>query len=81
VGWKDRTSNFGWDWRFSYFQTHADRLWDPANEHRRHFSGIKRPELESKHSHAYIVEVENEWSYTSASPLFSWNVGGSFSRF
>ena len=45
-----------------------DRLWGPKNTFR-HISGVKQQEWEADYLPPFGVPVENEWSYTAASPI------------
>ena len=40
------------------------------SEYRRSFLTVKRPEHEIDHSPSPSAEVKNEWSFTSARPVF-----------
>jgi len=59
---------------FSLLQNCPDRLWSPCsllfNGHQGSFPGrVKQPRREVNHLPPSTVEVKNEWSYTSASPI------------
>jgi hypothetical protein len=46
-----------------------DRLWGPHSLLFDGYQGVKRPELETDHSHATNAEVKEMWIYTPSPPI------------
>jgi hypothetical protein len=60
-------------YKFFFSSCHPDRRWGPSNflfsGYRSSLPGAERPGREVGYSPRSSAEVENEWSYTSASHL------------
>ena len=73
AGWSEVRITAGARYLFCY-QKYPDRLWGPSSflftEYRSISPGVKRPGREAIHSPPPIAQVKNEWSYTSAPPIF-----------
>jgi hypothetical protein len=58
----------------NFLQNRPDRLWGPPSllfrGYRGFFSGVKLPGREVDHSPAFIAEIRNDWSCTSAPPMY-----------